>query len=228
MCDDKGRVKWLLLRGPGNNGQILDKSKFLLSKVLGKRERDCHRNVTENLCKMDAIGHPHINVSWCIRTLPIQMRPSTSEPICPWGTLWAIVGTGTMQPERNFPERDKGNSGKRFLSRLCYTQPGGRGMPGVRLTMLQIQSHLSLLPSPPKNVGKKGYLGAPCPFPPKHCKKRLPGRPLRPRPSLPQHQSPISVTGSARMSETAPILDTDLQAGWTMLFWPSHDRIRLP
>ena len=56
-------------------------------------------------------------------------------------------------------------------------------------------------------------------FPPKNVgEKRLPGRPLRPRPSLPQHQSPISVTRSARMSETAPILDTDLQAGWTMLF----------
>ena len=42
-------------------------------------------------------------------------------------------------------------------------------------------------------------------------KKVLPGRPLRPRPSLSQHQPLITVIWSARMSETAPILDTDLQ-----------------
>ena len=41
--------------------------------------------------------------------------------------------------------------------------------------------------------------------------KKLPGRPLRPRPSLSQHQPLITVIVSARMSETAPILDTDLQ-----------------
>ena len=45
----------------------------------------------------------------------------------------------------------------------------------------------------------------------KLLKKGLPGRPLRPRPSLSQHQPLIPVIWSARMSETAPILDTDLQ-----------------
>ena len=118
MCDDKGRVKWLLLRGPGNNGKILDKSKFLLSKVLVIVDG----NVTINLCKMNAIGHPHKCVS------VYQNPPHTNGskyirahlPVR--DIMGAIVGTGTMQPERNFPERDKGNSGKRFLSWLCYTQ----------------------------------------------------------------------------------------------------------
>ena len=69
-------------------------------------------------------------------------------------------------------------------------------MPGVRLTMLLTQSLNSL----PKKTKKS------------RNKKRLPGRPLRPRPSLSQHQPLITVIVSARMSETAPILDTaDLQ-----------------
>ena len=101
---------------------------------------------------------PCTNASQCIR-----------DP-CARSTLWAIMGTGTMQPERNFPEQYKGNSGKRFLSWLGYTLARGGCQECVSRRFSKVleplvffsQKQKSLVTFPPKNVrGKKGYLGAP-------------------------------------------------------------------
>ena len=90
-----------------------------------------------------------------------------------------------------------------LVSLLCYTQARGDARSA---------SHRALYSEPLLILSQKK---ATCHFlPQKKClnKKRLPGRPLRPRPSLSQHQPLITVIVSARMSETAPILDTaDLQ-----------------
>ena len=146
-------------------------------------------------------SRPHTNASQCIR------GPSTRG-----GHYVQLWWGGTMQRREISRSRTKAIPGN--ASFLGYLTPSRRGgMPGVRLTTLKsrVTCHFLLTPQ-------------------KMCEKRSPGRPLRPRPSLSQHQPLITVIPSARcMSETAPILDTaDLQAGWTMLFWPSHDRLRLP
>ena len=130
MCDDKGRVKWLLLRGPGNNGKILDKSKFLLSKVLVIVDG----NVTVNLCKMDAIDNshkcvsvhqnpPHTNASKYIRAhLPVR-------------DIMGNCGHRDNAAGEKFP----GAGQRQFRETFPFSvmlHPVNGGMPVVRLTML--------------------------------------------------------------------------------------------
>ena len=135
---------------------------FLCSKVLGEGTKYFDGNVTINfleLCKMDGHSYkcvslhqsrPHTNASQCIR------GPSTRG-----GHYVQLWGGGDNAAERNFPEPHKGNSGKRFLSWLSYTQQQARGMRGVRLTTLKSRVTCHFLLTPPKKCKKKGHLGAP-------------------------------------------------------------------
>ena len=101
---------------------------------------------------------------------------------------------GTMKPGRNFLESHKADSRKPFPSVMLHPESEAVGCQEF------IMSNACLSSST-----KKGHFFA------YTVKKGLPGCPLRPRPSLSQHQPLIPVIWSARMSETAPILDTDLQ-----------------
>ena len=117
-----------------------------------------------------------------------------SEPV---NHIMANYGqVGTMKPGRNFPESHKADSRKPFPSVMLHPESEAVGCQEF------IMSN-ACLSSSTKKVTFLLTL----------WKKGLPGRPLRPRPSLSQHQPliPVNVIWSARMSETAPILDTDLQ-----------------
>ena len=134
-----------------------------------------------------------IKASHCIRVLWAR-QPH-------YGQLWA---SGDNEAREKFPGVAQSWFPETLPLRYVTPRKWGSGMSRVyHVKCLSVIVH------------KKGHFFA------YTVKKGLPGRPLRPRPSLSQHQPLITVIRSARMSETAPILDTDLQPGWTMLFWPS-------
>ena len=124
-----------------------------------------------------------IKASHCIRVLWAR-QPH-------YGQLWA---SGDNEAREKFPGVAQSWFPETLPLRYVTPRKWGSGMPRV----YQVKC-LSVI------VHKKGHFFA------YTVKKGLPGRPLRPRPSLSQHQPLIPVIWSARMSETAPILDTDLQ-----------------
>ena len=140
----------------------------------------------------------------CIRTLLVQMRLSASEADLPVRDIMGNCGQSDNAAGEKFPGAGQRQFRETFPF-LVMLHPGARGGWGdarsASHNALDSESLVTFLLTPQKM-----------------SEKRLPGCPLRPRPSLTQHQPLITVIRSARMSETAPILDTDLQAGWTMLF----------